>query len=213
MSLSRSERHQLCDLFDELGPDAPTLCEGWTTHDLAAHLWVREADPLAAPGIVIEPLAGLTEKRMAQAKTKLAYRELVARVRKGPARISVFALPGLDEAANAAEYFVHHEDVRRAQGPNVTPRDLGTDAEALCAKRLASLGRAMFRRSPVGVTAVRTDGPTESLVLKPGDPSVELRGKPSELLLFAFGRGTHADVELIGDDEAVRRLHEARFGI
>lgn len=213
MSFSRSERQELCDLFDELGPDAPTLCEGWTTHDLAAHLWVREADPLAAPGIVIEPLAGLTEKRMAQAKTKLPFSELVARVRKGPARISVFALPGLDEAANAAEYFVHHEDVRRAQGDDVPPRELGDDVEALCAKRLASMGRVMFRRSPVGVTAVRTDGPSESLVFKPGDPSVVLRGKPSELLLFAFGRGAHADVELVGDDDAIRQLREARFGI
>ncbi|MEL4357934.1 MULTISPECIES: TIGR03085 family metal-binding protein [unclassified Luteococcus] len=213
MSFSRSERLALCDLLDELGPDAPTLCEGWTTHDLAAHLWVREADPLAAPGIVIEPLAGLTEKRMTQAKTKLAYRELVARVRRGPARISVFALPGLDEAANAAEYFVHHEDVRRAQPGSPQPRELGEEAEALCAKRLASMGRVMFRRCPVGAIAERTDGPSESLVLKPGEPVVELHGKPSELLLFAFGRGAHADVELRGDEDAVQRLRDASFGI
>src|SRR5882762_622635 len=36
------ERRELCDLFLELGPDAPTLCEGWTTLDLAAHLVLRE---------------------------------------------------------------------------------------------------------------------------------------------------------------------------
>jgi hypothetical protein len=36
------ERLELCDLLLELGPDAPTLCEGWTTADLAAHLVLRE---------------------------------------------------------------------------------------------------------------------------------------------------------------------------
>ncbi|MDN5563874.1 uncharacterized protein (TIGR03085 family) [Luteococcus japonicus] len=213
MSFSRSERLALCELFDDLGPDAPTLCEGWTTHDLAAHLWVREADPLAAPGILVEPLAGLTERRMTQAKERLTYRELVARVRKGPARVSLFALPGMDEAANAAEYFVHHEDVRRAQSGGALPRDLGDDVEALCAKRLASMGRAMLRKAPVGVRAERTDGPSESLLLKAGTPVVELHGKPSELLLFAFGRGAHAQVELRGDEAAVQQLRDASFGI
>jgi hypothetical protein len=33
-----SERTQLGDLFEELGPDAPTLPESWTTRDLAARL-------------------------------------------------------------------------------------------------------------------------------------------------------------------------------
>jgi uncharacterized protein (TIGR03083 family) len=40
-SLLRKERQALCDTLTELGPDAPTLCEGWTTADLAAHLMVR----------------------------------------------------------------------------------------------------------------------------------------------------------------------------
>lgn len=81
----------------------------------AAHLWVRETDPLAAPGLVAKPLQSLTEKRMTSAKEKLGFEELVARLRKGPTTFSVFALPGLDAAANGIEYFVHHEDVRRAQ--------------------------------------------------------------------------------------------------
>jgi hypothetical protein len=47
------ERAQLTDLFDELGPEAPTLLEPWTTRDLAAHLVLREHDYLAAPGLVL----------------------------------------------------------------------------------------------------------------------------------------------------------------
>ena len=50
--LDAVERDELCDLFVARGPDAPTLCEGWTTADLAAHLVVRERNPLAGPGIV-----------------------------------------------------------------------------------------------------------------------------------------------------------------
>ncbi len=50
--LAQLERGRLCDLFLEVGPDSPTLCEGWTTADLAAHLVIRERKPLAAPGIV-----------------------------------------------------------------------------------------------------------------------------------------------------------------
>ena len=50
--LDARERAELCDLFDELGPSAPTLCEGWATEDLAAHLVVRERDPRSMPGII-----------------------------------------------------------------------------------------------------------------------------------------------------------------
>ena len=58
VTLAKNERAALCDLPDKVGPEAPTLCEGWTTHDLAAHLWIRETDPLGAGGIVAKPLAG-----------------------------------------------------------------------------------------------------------------------------------------------------------
>ena len=58
MSYSREERRALCALLDETGPDAPTLCEGWTTGDLAAHLVLRERRPDAAAGVAGGPLAG-----------------------------------------------------------------------------------------------------------------------------------------------------------
>src|SRR5690606_24047731 len=38
---ARAERHALADLLMAVGPDAPTLCAGWTTAHLAAHLVVR----------------------------------------------------------------------------------------------------------------------------------------------------------------------------
>ena len=44
------------------GPDEPTLCEGWNTRDLAAHLVLRESRPDAALGVVVRPLAGRTAR-------------------------------------------------------------------------------------------------------------------------------------------------------
>ena len=61
-SLAQSERAALCDLFTELGPEAPTLCAGWSTADLAAHLVARERRPDSGPGLVWHPLAAHTDK-------------------------------------------------------------------------------------------------------------------------------------------------------
>ena len=52
-STADAERAALCDLLDELGPDAPTLCPGWDTRDLATHLFVRDREPKAWAGIAI----------------------------------------------------------------------------------------------------------------------------------------------------------------
>ena len=38
MSHARDERSALVASLRDAGPDAPTLCAGWTTRDLAAHL-------------------------------------------------------------------------------------------------------------------------------------------------------------------------------
>jgi hypothetical protein len=41
MNLATTERAALADLFVTLGPDQPTLDEGWDTRDLLVHLLVR----------------------------------------------------------------------------------------------------------------------------------------------------------------------------
>ncbi len=62
VSDAQLERQTLSQLFDQLGPDAPTLCSGWTTLDLAAHLVVRERRPDSGPGLVWPPMAGYTDR-------------------------------------------------------------------------------------------------------------------------------------------------------
>lgn len=43
--------------------------------------------------------------------------------------------------------------------------------------------------------------------------TVVLRGEPSELVLYGFGRGSVAQVEVDGEPDAVAALGEASFGI
>jgi uncharacterized protein (TIGR03085 family) len=208
VTFAKSERAELCDLLDAVGPDAPTLCEGWQTHDLAAHLWIRETDPVGATGIVAKPLAGLLDRRMAEIKSRWEYAELVDRVRRGPARFSVFAFPGVDEGANTTEFFVHHEDVRRAGHQPHPSRVLGPEFEEWMWRRLKLLARAWFRRSPVGLVLERLgsatdDGQPETIRAVSGSTIVTLVGLPSELMLYAHGRSGVAEVKLVGEPEAI----------
>lgn len=210
MKLARAERVAITAELDRVGPTAPTLCAGWTTHDLTAHLWVREHDPLAVPGIFAAPLSGLTKRRMDQVCQRWSFAELVDRIRRGPARLSVFALPGVDAAANAMEYFVHHEDVRRANG-QFTPRELCGAHELELWRRVRSLARLWFRKSPVGV--VLDNGHGEQVKAVPGARIVTLVGAPSEHVLFGFGRGEQAKLNFIGDPTDVAQLQQLSLGI
>ena len=205
---ARRERQELAELMLATGPDAPTLCEGWTTRDLAAHLVVREARPDAAAGIVLPPLSGWTA-RVQQAAATRSYPELVREVRTGPPTLSFFSLPGVDGLANLNEYVVHHEDVLRAQ-PDWTPRRLPADLSDELWGRLRQFGRLMYRRMPVGVTLVRTDGdgsPEDTLVAKSGSPMVTMSGPTLELLMRSYGRRV-VQVEMSGEPSAVARFED-----
>jgi uncharacterized protein (TIGR03085 family) len=219
MTFAKEERAALCDLLVTVGPDAPTLCGDWTTHDLAAHLWIRETDPVGAPGILAKPLAGLTERRMAEVKSRWSYEDLVDRIRNGPARLSVFALPGVDEPANNTEFFVHHEDVRRAGDRPAGPRELDPEIEDWMWRRLKLLGRAFFRRAKVGVVLERVPATAEpgtepeTIRAQSGNQIVTVVGHPSELIIFAGGRTQVADVKLIGEQEAIDALISSDLAI
>lgn len=207
--VARQERQELCDLFLEVGPDAPTLCTGWTTRDLAAHLIVRESRPDAALGILIKPLAGYADS--VQAKVAMRpWPDLVREVRTGPPVLSVFRLPGAQGLADPFEFAIHHEDVRRAQ-PGWSPRGLPVAEQDLFWQRLSRAGRLLARTSPVGVALRRSDT-GEMLVAKAGTPSVTLIGEPLELVLRLYGR-RECVVDVEGSEGAVARFESARFGV
>jgi uncharacterized protein (TIGR03085 family) len=204
---ARSERHALCDLLLRTGPDAPTLCQGWTTGDLAAHLVVRERRPDAAPGIVVPLLAGYTERIQRQLRSATPFPQLVELLRQGPPAWSPLAWPGVESAANTVEFFVHHEDVRRAQ-EGWTPRALPSALEEELWRRL-KMGRFTLRRLPVEVTLAEPDGRTQRLTK--GGRQARVHGLPSELTLWTVGRKDAAQVELTGEAEAVNVLSQARW--
>ncbi len=205
---ARGERLALCDLLVETGPDAPTLCEGWTTADLVAHLLVRERRPDAAPGILVPPLGGYTERVQNHLKRSTPFPRMIEQLRQGPPAWSLFGLPGADAAANTVEYFVHHEDVLRAQPGWTTPRELPADEQEQIWKRL-KMGRFSLRRVPVAITFVEPGGRTQQ-VTKSGRLA-RVHGLPSELLLWAVGRKDVARVELTGEAEAVNVLSQGRW--
>jgi uncharacterized protein (TIGR03085 family) len=170
VTYAQEERAALAALLDETGPDAPTLCEGWQTRDLAAHLVLRERRPDAAAGVMGGPLAGYTARVQRQYQDRYPYPELVALLRAGPPRLSVFAIPGADEAANTVEFFVHHEDVRRA-AEEWTERPLDAGLSQALWKRLKG-ARLFLRSAPTGVVLAREgDGKLDLIVAKqPGPP-------------------------------------------
>jgi uncharacterized protein (TIGR03085 family) len=209
---SRVERLALSDLLDQLGPDQPTLCEGWDTYDLAVHLYVREADPMVGPGLVIPALAETTARRMRRAKERYSFTEVVDKFRHGPPPVSIFALPKLGHQLNTSEYFIHHEDVRRAQ-PSYEIRTLPADQQEGLWKGLRLAARSMLRKAASGVVLTQPDG-TSVVAKRPTElGSVTVTGAPGELVLFCSGRQQVADVKLDGDAEPIERLRNASFGV
>lgn len=206
---AKRERLLLADLLEAAGPNAPTLCDDWSTRDLAAHVVVRERRPDAAAGVLVSAL----RDRMERVQTEFAakpYEELVQMIRSGPPRLSPFSLKQVDEGANTVEFYVHSEDVRRAHA-DWSPREVDpVFADALWS-RLEKMARLAGRRCPVGLVLRRPNGQTA--VAHRGTPVVTVTGEPGELVLFLYGRQSAARVELEGDKDAVARVLEAKLGI
>jgi uncharacterized protein (TIGR03085 family) len=207
--MSRTERTELCDVALQVGGDQPTLCDDWTVKELIVHLLLRESSP-AAVGIVVPALAGLTDLE-SRRYGRRDFAVLVERLRQGPPLWSPFAIPTVDSLANTVEYFVHHEDIRRAQ-PSWSPRPLTDRQQELLWRSVRILGRGPVRSAELGITLERSDT-GERTVLKPGEPMAVVRGLPSELTLFVYGRKPEARVELLGPDEATSALRGADLGI
>ncbi|XVQ13860.1 TIGR03085 family metal-binding protein [Spirillospora sp. CA-255316] len=225
----REERAALCDALAEAGPGAPTECAGWTAADLAAHLVVREARPDALPGILLPFLAFHTERVRRRAVRTITFEELVDRIRRGPPKWSPYAVPVVDKNANAVEFFVHHEDVRRARR-DWEPRTLSPALEDLLWRRI-KIACFALRKVPVEVTLIRPDGGTARVSSgrgrrTPGGTAgrapgpgrtgpragsggaVRVHGPVGELVLWALGRADVARVRLTGSPRALDILQE-----
>jgi uncharacterized protein (TIGR03085 family) len=205
--LDASERAALCDLFVATGPDAPTLCEGWATLDLAAHLVIREHDLRAGLAIVGGERFSRLETKLMDGARAQGYEALVERLRSGPPAFP-WRIPGVRGVLGTNEWFVHHEDVRRANG-HEPRRSAGLDAALWpTVRRMAPV---ILRRVKGAGVSLAAPGHGEVAARRSG-VSARVEGGPQELLLFLNGRRSAARVEITGPDEALAALAAARLG-
>jgi len=214
MGVALRERSALADTLDHTGPGVPTLCTGWDSAHLAAHLVLRER----RPDLQVRTLLSRSSDPLTDALDDLATRtpwpQLVQAVRHVP-RLHPARLGAVDDRMNTIEFAIHHEDLRRTGSgwePRVLPADL---VEAIWANlpivaRLASRGLDV----PVELRRVdggRPDGRTVRVGRGSGE-RVQVAGEPLELALFMSGRAAVARVELTGPDDAVAKLRASRLG-
>ncbi|NMR20715.1 TIGR03085 family metal-binding protein [Cellulomonas fimi] len=216
MTWHQIERAALAHALREAGPDAPTLCEGWRSRHLAAHVVVRETQPTAAAGIAVPALAARTERAIQQvagpATDPEGYADLVSRVAAGPGRLNPMSWSRIGEGANLLEFFVHTEDVRRGTGP-VEPLPLDQAHVDALWRRLVRSAPLLYRRAPVGVVLVVPGGPRRAVRRPTGEHgTVVVRGEVAELVLHAFGRGRAARVDVLGDPDDVAELERTTGG-
>lgn len=203
------ERHRFADALTAAGPVAPTLCEGWNTRDLAAHVILRERRPDAAIGILVDALSGYTDK-VQQQIAEGDWNELIEQVRSGPPIWFPARIDAVDRAMNTIEFFVHLEDVRRA-APDWEPRELDPELTDDLTASLRRATKMLLRKAPTGVTLV-PDG-SDEFVAKDGDPMVTLRGPIGELVLYLYGRQAQARVQLDGPPDAVAEFERTDLGL
>jgi uncharacterized protein (TIGR03085 family) len=205
------ERLALCELLADLGPTAPTLLEGWTTRDLAAHIVLREHDLVAAPCLVLPgPFERFAEWRRAGLAASRDFEWLIMRIRSGPP-IGFFRLGWVRTLANLNEYFVHHEDVRRANG--MGPRPLAPGLDVALWRNVGRSGRFLARRLRGAGLDVEWAATGERVSVRSGEPRAVLRGAPGELLLYLFGRPAVARIDVTGSPSAVAAVLRTHLGM
>ncbi|OIR42492.1 TIGR03085 family protein [Corynebacterium sp. NML140438] len=201
MSFAQTERNRLAELLLEVGPDAPTLCEGWTTRDLATHLFIRERKPLAAIGIFVRRAKRFLEAEEARLAS-WSYEDLVRMWAVGPPTLF---MPS-DQTLNTAEHFIHHEDVRRGDGV-IEPRQFSKVINRELLRLAKRFGSATLKKVSVPVILTPPDLPPVVIgervgVSEQGDNVVRVYGEPGELLLWAAGRRA-VKVKVTGAVEAL----------
>lgn len=209
--LDAQERLALCDLLDKLGPSVPTLLEGWTAHDLAAHMVMRERDLIGGLCIVLPaPFQQFAERRRARLAARKDFAWLVERIRSGPP-VGFFRTEWARSFPNLNEFFVHHEDVRRAN--DYGPRSLSAAMNAALWRNVRRGSHYLSRRLRTCGLQIEWAGTDERVTVRPGEPTARLSGPPGELLLYVFGRQSAARVDVSGPPDAVAALRHTHFGM
>jgi uncharacterized protein (TIGR03085 family) len=214
--LRTHERAGFVATLRAVGPEAPTLCTGWSASDIAAHVAVSEAAfgvPLFVFNGVRRVLPGRLTRRLIDGAQSSGDRlnermkargwsEVLRRLEGGPPRLF---RSGTLAQLRVVEEWIHHEDVRRGAG--LPARTVDPAFEALLWEAGTCVAR--FPEFQVGRQGLELDGGVGRRFVV-GDSPVRVRatGAPSELLLYLAGRGDAAAVSLVGDDDAIRSLEQ-----
>ncbi|MBG0740691.1 TIGR03085 family protein [Paeniglutamicibacter antarcticus] len=214
MHFEDPSREVLAETLLAAGPGATTLCAGWRTQELAAHLYLRERHAGVGLGVLIKALNRASDKATAKlaerSGTVEAYSRLVAEFRAGPPKLSPLKIKAVEESSNLIEYFVHTEDVRRATD-RWAPRALDRAYSEALWDELVKRAAILYRGVDLGIVLVRPSGPRH--VAKRAAVSVAIVGEPGELLMHAHGRTGHALVTFEGQPDAVALLQTAEVGL
>jgi uncharacterized protein (TIGR03085 family) len=117
--------------------------------------------------------------------------------------------PILGQAADLHEFFVHQEDIRRANG---LPRRTDPVLDEALWRIVPVVARWLLRRARgLSITLVLPDGRPRQFRRRGSFP-VEVRGPVQELFLWLYGRQP-VDVHVEGSDDAVRLLAGASIGM
>lgn len=184
------------------GPNEPTLVEQWQTQHLAASVYLRE-NPHRIAGQSNDVRSTVGQDQIQQLgeeySSRKAFYNLVRRIAEGPEdppaeprrsllsriRNSVKHRRRKDEDTRLMEFFVHTEDIRRAQA-RWAPRKLTDDyADALFAQ-LRDQARKYYANAKTGYVLIRTNG--ERIEAKRGTSLTYVTGPAGELVLHALGR-------------------------
>ena len=200
------ERQKLCDLLEAIGPEAPTLCEGWSAAHLAAHLVLRERKPLAALGIIFGGAFARHTKKTTERLAAKPFEGLIKKLRKGPPLL----LKRIDGQMNVLEYTIHHEDVRRAVGEWEERKDLDELQEIIWKIQKRSAQLMARKLEDIDLTLSRPSG--EIARIGETGRQVTLVGEPIELAMFMTGRREKSLVEISGDDSAITEMRLGNLG-
>ncbi|MCF2589119.1 TIGR03085 family metal-binding protein [Brevibacterium sp. UCMA 11752] len=197
-NLARTERLRLVDTANRAGEDAPTLCEGWTTRDLATHLVIRERHPAAALGIFMPKFEGKREEQE-QAYASMPYSHLLGLV-ASPPRWTPGGWPGVESVMNTAEYVVHHEDIRRAAIEWIPRRlSLPENRAVWAACRTALLPFAAKAEGRVEISSPGFGQRSAGRQTRESNGEaggITITGEPVEILLYLMGRERRALVDV-----------------
>lgn len=180
-------RTRVADLLDDLGQaewDRPSLCDGWTVRDVAAHLTQQESTVRDALSMVVQDPAAMLRgmstaiHRAARRRAALPPEELVERIRAsvGTHRHNV----GVTPRDSLMDTLVHSQDIALPLGRSLP---LPMDAAAVAVERVWATGWPFHaRRTLVGYRLVATD------VAWDGGEGPLVQGPVAALLLVATGR-------------------------